>query len=148
MREEREGRACVVYDDSCDFCRGQAERWEERTRGRIEFVRASDAPRRFPDLRGTDRAICWVGPDGEVRRGAEAVFSILAVEGSFGRLLLRARRFLPGFGWAVEAAYRLVASNRRALSHPSVSPRRLLPLLALPLLLILAILVFKKRNFG
>ena len=76
------GRATLVYDGTCGFCR----RWVERvrrwdTRGRLEFVpyQAPDLETRFPALSrdACAQAIHLVEAGGAVHRGAAAGREVL-----------------------------------------------------------------------
>jgi predicted DCC family thiol-disulfide oxidoreductase YuxK len=56
----------------------------------------------------------WVGADGAVRSGHEAIAAALAAAGQPWRVLGRALT-LPGISLLASWAYRLVAANRRFL---------------------------------
>lgn len=109
-------RPVLLYDGDCAFCTSSA-RWVERR------VRPSAAvvPWQFADLEQlgvsaeqASAAVQWIGSDGVVLSGHEA---IAATFGSAGALWRSLGRFLllPGVSWAAAKVYALVAANRHRL---------------------------------
>jgi predicted DCC family thiol-disulfide oxidoreductase YuxK len=74
-------------------------------------------------------AVQWVGVDGTVHSGHEAIAAVLTTAGPIwkvaGRILL-----VPGISWLSAAIYRLVAHNRRRL--PGGTPTCARPPVRLP----------------
>ena len=111
----------LVYDGNCGFC----ARWVDRIRAAsgdtVEFAPSQEVGHRFPQITPEqfENAVQWIGPDGEVYSGARAALCVLAFTGPTGRLLWWSYRRLPWFAGAAEAAYRLVARNRKTVSTVS-----------------------------
>jgi predicted DCC family thiol-disulfide oxidoreductase YuxK len=102
----------MVFDADCNFCRRWIARWRKATGERIEYL-PLQSPRiaeQFPEVprEKFERAVFLIEPDGSVFTGAAAVFR------TRGRWWLYR---LPGVGPVSEAAYRLVARNRRRCSR-------------------------------
>lgn len=90
------------------------------TEDAIEVLPASEAATRFPAISRERMAgsVQLVRSDGRVVSGAEAVFSSLAAAGR--RWPLWMYRCVPGFAWASERAYRLVANHREGWGRADV----------------------------
>lgn len=125
-------RPLLVFDGDCGFCRRWVERWRVQLGDRLEFAPFQEVADRLPAIprEHFEQAVHLVLPDGEVLRGAAAVFRALALapRGGVGWWLYR---HVPGFRPASELAYRLVARNRVAASKvtkllvgPDVTPAR------------------------
>lgn len=105
----------LLYDGDCAFC--------TRCAGLLERIGpdAEIVPWQFAALtelgvteqQGSE-AVQWVGVDGAVRSGHEAIAAVLARAGWFWRALGRAL-VLPGVSWIAARVYRLVAANRYRL---------------------------------
>ncbi|HEX5471542.1 MAG TPA: DCC1-like thiol-disulfide oxidoreductase family protein, partial [Lacipirellulaceae bacterium] len=110
-------RPLMVYDGECPFCRARIERWREATGEQIQFVPFQEIGGKIPQIsdREFGRAVHYIDRDGNVFRGAEAVFRAMADCGrkSWVPGLYRA---VPPFAWAAETVYRLIAANRTAIS--------------------------------
>ncbi len=118
MRREGEagGRAIVLYDDDCGFCRWSAERlrrWDRR--GRLGFapIQGGEGERLLGDLAPADRLSSWhvVTPDGRrwtAGAAAEPVFRALPGGGPLATLVKVAPR-------VTDRVYRWVAAHRGAL---------------------------------
>ena len=117
-------RAVFVYDGACGFCTRCAH-LVERIGPDAEVVAWQ-----LTDLAGlgitaeqAGDAVQWVGPDGTVRSGHEAIAAMLISAGAIwkplGRMLL-----LPGVSWIAARAYRLVSENRYRLpgGTPACAP--------------------------
>ena len=110
-------RPTLVFDGDCSFCTSCAVRLER-------IAPATDVvPWQHTDLEAlgisaaeAQEAVRWVGTDGTVRSGHEAIAAALITAGPLwgiaGRALL-----LPGVSWLAARGYRLVAANRHHLSR-------------------------------
>jgi len=106
-------RPTLVFDGDCSFCRAWIEYWQKITGERVLYAPYQEVGERFPNLPQKDftSAVTLFLPGGEVRSGAHAVFSLLALlPGETWMLWLYAH--LPGFALITELAYRVVARNR------------------------------------
>ncbi|HWA54274.1 MAG TPA: DCC1-like thiol-disulfide oxidoreductase family protein [Solirubrobacterales bacterium] len=108
--------AVLLYDGDCSFCTSCARLIERRIRPEAVIV-----PSQLADLdelgvteEQASEALQWVGPDGTVRSGHEAVAEMLGTAGPAWRLFARLL-LLPGASRLAAAAYALVAANRRHL---------------------------------
>jgi predicted DCC family thiol-disulfide oxidoreductase YuxK len=110
-----QNRPLVVWDGQCGFCRRCVDfaRWLHGDHFADEPYQSAHS--RFPSVprEAFQAAVHFIEPDGRISRGAEAVLRILACRGSWAFwLLLAAYRFVPGFAWISEWAYRWVAAHR------------------------------------
>jgi uncharacterized protein YndB with AHSA1/START domain/predicted DCC family thiol-disulfide oxidoreductase YuxK len=105
----------LVFDGDCAFCTSCA-RLLERIGPEAEVVawQVADLDELGITAAQAAEAVRWVGADGMIRTGHEALAAALGTAGSawriFGRALL-----LPGVSPLAAAAYRLVARNRQRL---------------------------------
>jgi predicted DCC family thiol-disulfide oxidoreductase YuxK len=107
----------LLYDGDCAFCASCA-RALQRLAPEAEIV-----PWQHTDLTGLGvteeqaaTAVQWVGADGAVRSGHEAIAATLSSAGPIWRLVGRLL-LLPGSSWMAAKAYRLVADNRHRLTR-------------------------------
>ena len=84
------------------------------TGDRVDYQTSQDAGARFPEIPPGNfaGAVQWVGVDGRICSGAEAVFSALATATWYGRAVLALYRKVPFFAAVMEALYKVVAANR------------------------------------
>jgi predicted DCC family thiol-disulfide oxidoreductase YuxK len=103
----------MIYDGECGFCRTWIARWHRLTGDRVEYAPYQQVASRFPAIprEAFAAAVHLVEPDGQVYKGAEAVFRSLARRPGLG-WLPGLYRCLPPLAMASEAAYRWVARNR------------------------------------
>ena len=104
----------LIFDGECRFCCRWIEAWKAMTGDRVDYETSQDAGARFPQIPPGNfaGAVQWVGVDGRICSGAEAVFSALATAGWFGRMVLALYRKAPLFAVVTEALYKVVAANR------------------------------------
>jgi predicted DCC family thiol-disulfide oxidoreductase YuxK len=116
FRFER-ARPLLLYDGECGFCRSQVERLRARVGDAVSFEPYQDAGDRagIPESQ-LARAVHWVGMDGGVASGAEAVLRTLAARRQ-GSILLWMYRRVPGFAPVAEWSYRWVARHRGRFSR-------------------------------
>src|SRR4051812_1549555 len=103
----------VVFDGDCHFCRRWIERWRELTDGAVEYAPFQEAAARFPEIPSEhfEQALHFIGKDGTVYRGAEAVFRSLGTARG-GRVMVWCYQHVPGFAPVTEAVYRAIAKHR------------------------------------
>ncbi|HLL53194.1 MAG TPA: lipase maturation factor family protein, partial [Myxococcaceae bacterium] len=126
----RPSRPLLIFDGECGFCRRWVERWRARLGDRLDCAPFQEVADRFPSIpkAAFSEALHLVLPDGQVFRGADAVFRALALGPGGGGLHALYRR-VPGFAAVTEAGYRFVARHRvlaskvtRALVGPDLAP--------------------------
>jgi predicted DCC family thiol-disulfide oxidoreductase YuxK len=103
----------LVFDAECSFCRVWIEYWRQLTNDRVRYCSYQESRDRFPDLppENFSSSVTLFLPSGEMRRGAHAVFSLLAMlPGKSWLLWLYAH--IPGFAWIAELVYRAIARHR------------------------------------
>ena len=109
----------LVFDGDCHFCGLWVRRWRQLTGVTVDYLPAQDprVAQQFPEIPRArlDTAVQFIGTDGGVYSGAEAVFRALA-ENPAWRWLRRGYDVFPRFAGFAEAAYRLVAEHRPAFS--------------------------------
>jgi predicted DCC family thiol-disulfide oxidoreductase YuxK len=118
-------RPVLLYDGDCAFCTSCARLIEKRIRPDATVV-----PWQFADLaelgvteaQASD-AVQWVGVDGAVRSGHEAIAAMLGTAGPISRLIGRFL-LLPGISWLAARAYTLIAANRHRLPGSTPACKR------------------------
>jgi predicted DCC family thiol-disulfide oxidoreductase YuxK len=106
-------RPTFVFDGACSFCRVWIDYWHRLTGDRVLYCSYQEVGDRFPDLPQKDfaSAVTLFLPEGEVRSGAHAVFSLLALlPGKSWMFWLYTH--VPGFALIADMAYRTVARHR------------------------------------
>ena len=95
----------LIYDGECRFCCRWVEAWRAVTGDRVNYERSQDIGQQFPQIAPEEfaRAVQWMGEDGSICSGAEAVFSALATATWYGCLALKAHRTVPAFACGAEA---------------------------------------------
>jgi predicted DCC family thiol-disulfide oxidoreductase YuxK len=122
----RRSDATLVYDGDCAICTRSVD-----AIARLRLAEPRIVAFQHADLAtlGLTRARCehelqWVGADGRVDGGAQAVARLLLASGPPWTLVGAVLR-VPPFRWLAAAAYRLVADNRQRL--PGGTPACALP---------------------
>lgn len=109
----------VIYDGECGFCTASMRRWIIAGIGRLEFSAVQDGEGEaygFPPDRPMG-AVHLIEVDGRIRRGAEAVFRMMALCGSLaGNVAWRMYQRVTVFRILSDWGYRRVAERRAALS--------------------------------
>lgn len=109
----------LIYDGDCNFCKFWILRWQRFTRGRVDYAASQEArvAQQFPELplERFEASVQFIGTDGRVYGGAEAVFRS-SVYGRGGGLLLWVYEQVPGFAPTAEWVYQFVARRRTAFS--------------------------------
>src|ERR1051325_10553137 len=108
----------LIYDGECDFCRYWIDYWKLLTGERVAYAPYQEVARDFPSipLHNFQSAAQLILPSGEVYRGAEAVFRMLArAPDQQGWLWLY--EHVWGFAAVSEAAYRRIAAHRSFFYH-------------------------------
>src|ERR1700680_5085936 len=103
----------LIFDGHCGFCRIWIDYWKQLTGSRADYAPSQDVGREYPQIppEKYGQSVQLVMPGGEVRDGAEAVFTTLTYASGMAWLLWMYHH-LPGFAALTEASYRLVARNR------------------------------------
>jgi lipase maturation factor 1 len=102
----------LIYDGRCGFCKMWVNYWRRLTNGEIFFAPSQDVGAQYPQISDEDfkRTVWLVYPHGELFRGAEAVFRVIAAAGKLWPL--RAYQNIPGFAGVTEGAYFFIAAHR------------------------------------
>ncbi len=108
-------RPVLLYDGDCAFCTWSAGLLE-RIGPEAEIVawQLTDLAELGVTEEQATEAVQWVGADGTVRSGHEAIAETLNSAGLPWKLVGRAL-LLPGISWIAAKTYRLVADNRYRL---------------------------------
>lgn len=115
MSGQAQRRPVLVFDGDCAFCTSSAHLLE-RIGPEAEIVawQLADLDQLGISAARATEAVQWVGADGTIRSGHEAIAAALRTAGwpwrIAGRLIL-----LPGISSLAAATYRLVARNRHRL---------------------------------
>ena len=109
-------RPVLLFDGDCAFCTSCARLLERRVRPAAAVVawQFADLAELGVSAEQATAAVQWIGADGRVRSGHEAIAAMLATAGPLyrplGRFLL-----LPGVSAVAARAYALIAANRYRL---------------------------------
>ena len=108
----------MIWDGDCHFCRRWIERWREITGGRVDYEPYQTAAEKFPEIPRTEfqDAVHFVESDGQVFRGAEAVYRSLGYSRCYKWLTWCYDR-VPGFAAISETAYSFIARHRELTSR-------------------------------
>ena len=103
----------LVWDGDCGFCRLWVDYWKKLTGEHVTYAPYQEVADHFPDVRREEfaEAVRLFLPDGEMRSGAHAAYTTLAVAPG-KRWLLWSYDHVPGFAAVSEAAYRVIAAHR------------------------------------
>lgn len=118
-------RPVLLYDGDCAFCTSCARLAERRIRPDANIVPwqfADLAELGVPEAQATD-AVQWVGVDGTVRSGHEAVAAMLISAGPVSRLA-GSFLLLSGITWVAARVYTWVAANRHRLPGSTPACKR------------------------
>lgn len=107
----------MIYDGDCHFCRHWIERWKEDAGEHIAFVPWQQVASRFPDIpqNAFENAVQWVGADGRVMSGADAVFRMIEAS-PYAPRWMRWLWHFPGVKTIVRWSYRVIAKHRGIFS--------------------------------
>jgi predicted DCC family thiol-disulfide oxidoreductase YuxK len=103
----------VIFDGHCGFCRIWVDFLRELTGERFRWAPSQEVGDDFPQIPREEfgKSVQLVQPDGEVERGARAVFDICGAAPGY-QWLPWCYEHVPGFAPITELAYRLIASHR------------------------------------
>jgi len=109
-------RSTLLYDGECSFCACWVEWLKVTTKDKVECLPSQSSCERFSQIliEDCERSIHWVDLKGNVFKGAEAIFRILAcVLGRTWPLWMYENA--PGFALVTEGCYQMVSKNRKLL---------------------------------
>jgi predicted DCC family thiol-disulfide oxidoreductase YuxK len=111
-------RPVLVYDGDCGFCTYWARRWQQKAKDSFAIVPLQDEEGRPGGLNTAEleEAVHLVEPDGTIRRGADAVFEVMASLRLY-RVGRWAYQKIPPFRWVSDWLYRWVANHRVLVSR-------------------------------
>lgn len=110
-------RPTLLYDGDCTFCASCARLLERiGPAARVVPWQLTDLEPLGISTAEAQEAVQWVGTDGTVCSGHEAIAAALISAGPLWGIAGRAM-LLPGVSWLAARGYRLVAANRRHLSR-------------------------------
>jgi predicted DCC family thiol-disulfide oxidoreductase YuxK len=114
-------RPQLIYDGDCGFCGYWARYWQKLTGESVEYRPYQQVLAQYPTIPEAEfqRAVQFIGPDGERASGAEASFLTLAHARGKG-FWLTLYRYLPGFAPVSECAYAFIAKRRPAFYRASL----------------------------
>ncbi len=106
----------MIFDGDCSFCRYWIDRWRAMTGDKVEYAPYQSVAGQFPTIPREQfaEAVHLISADGQVSRGAEAVFRSLAMSASWSWMLWMYLR-VPGVAWLCERSYQWVARHRSSL---------------------------------
>jgi len=113
-------RPVLVFDGDCAFC-AKCVQVLERIGPDAEIVawQLTDLDPLGVTEEQAAASVQWVGADGTIRSGHEAIAAALSSAGGIWKRVGRAI-LLPGISWLAARVYRLVANNRQRL--PGATP--------------------------
>jgi predicted DCC family thiol-disulfide oxidoreductase YuxK len=111
----------LIYDGDCGFCGYWARYWQKLTGERVRYRPYQEVAAQYPQIPLADyqRAVQYVGPEGQRASAAEASFLTLSHAPGKGLWLSLYRR-LPGFAALAEWAYAFIARHRPAFFRVSL----------------------------
>jgi predicted DCC family thiol-disulfide oxidoreductase YuxK len=111
----------LIYDGDCGFCGYWARYWQNLTGERVRYQPYQEVAAQYPQipLAEYQRAVQYVGPEGQRASAAEASFLTLSHAPGKGLWLSLYRR-LPGFAALAEWAYAFIARHRPAFYRISL----------------------------
>jgi len=103
----------LIYDGDCGVCRLWVDHWKSLTGHRVRYAPFQIVAVDFPEIppEHFKKFVHLITPDGELFRGAEAIFRVLTYCPGKGWLLWLYMR-IPGFSFISESVYSLSASHR------------------------------------
>ena len=108
----------VIFDGHCGFCRIWIEYWKAITRGRVAYAPSQEVGSQYPQIPPGEfgQSVQLVMPDGQVLRGARAVFVTLTCAPGMAWLLWVYEHW-PGFASLTEWVYGFIATHRTFFYH-------------------------------
>ena len=112
---DQASRPVLVFDGDCAFCTSSAHLLERfGPEAKVVAWQLADLDALGITAAQATEAVQWIGADGTVRSGHEAIAAALATAGWPWRLAARVI-LLPGISSLAAATYRLIARNRHRL---------------------------------
>jgi predicted DCC family thiol-disulfide oxidoreductase YuxK len=110
----------MVFDGDCNFCSLWIRRWRQITGDAVDYLPFQDPQiaTRFPEIpqEQFEKSVQFIGPDGTVYSGADAVFRALAKNPRW-QWPLRFYEKSPVLAKFTERAYQFVAGHRTGFSR-------------------------------
>jgi len=112
-RADKGSLPVLVYDGECGFCKIWVGYWKKLTGKKISYAPLQEVASEFSEIprEHFQKSIHLITPKGVVYKGAHAVFRALYMGGAGKWLLFMYLKF-PGFAFAAEGFYSLIAGNR------------------------------------
>ena len=109
-------RSTLIYDGDCSFCVRCVERLKIVTKDKVEYLSFQLSRERFPKIliEDCERSIHWVDINGNIFKGAEAIFRTLACVPNKTWPLWTYQNIF-GFALVAEYVYQVVSKNRKLL---------------------------------
>lgn len=106
----------LLFDGDCAFCTSCARLVQGRIAPDATVLawQLADLGELGVTAEQATEAVQWIGIDGAIRSGHEAIAAMLGTAGPAYRLAGRLLR-LPGISWLAARAYGLIAANRHRL---------------------------------
>lgn len=113
-----QGKPTLIYDGHCGFCRLWLDYAKTLANGAVEWIAYQDLGGRFPQIprEQLKESAFFVDAGGNVKRGAAAIFSVLAISPRHRWWLWIYEHFAP-FQVVSDLFYRLIAKHRSAAFH-------------------------------
>jgi len=114
-------RPQLIYDGDCGFCAYWARYWEKLTGDKVEYQPYQQVAAQYPEIPEAEfrGAVQLIASDGRRASAAEASFVTLS-HAPGKRFWLALYRYLPGFAFASERAYAVIAAHRPAFHRLSL----------------------------
>jgi predicted DCC family thiol-disulfide oxidoreductase YuxK len=108
-------RPTLVYEGDCGVCSRIAESCRTWTGGSVDILSSMDAAKRFSAISPTLDAVRLVKPQGDILKGAKAIFAVLESAGKSWPL--RFYQSTPAFAAISESIYSIISRRHRILER-------------------------------
>jgi predicted DCC family thiol-disulfide oxidoreductase YuxK len=92
---------------------------KKRTGENVAYASSQETAQQYSEISREDfaKAVQFIDTDGTVKSGAEAIFSALALNSFFFKIVLWKYTYIPGVAALSEWVYRWVAGHRSRMCH-------------------------------